>query len=293
MANLRDVRLKMAAIGQTLQITKAMGLISTSKLRKGRQVLELTEPFFNRVQKTMSDILRGAGKVQSQFFEKTGRHSAIIVVSSDKGLAGGYNSNIFRYVLSLCEKMKNPVLILIGSIGQRYFINSPYLVLENFSFFSRLPTLEDAQEISEYIISQFGWGIFGEVRIVYTHMYNALKLLPNEREILPFDEAKMRIKRAQDAIEPEKNVGSEFEYFPSAKDVFNALAPLYIKGVIYGCLVESYASEQSARMSAMNDATKNAEEMLAADQLFYNRVRQAGITQEVTEIVSGEAALEN
>jgi F-type H+-transporting ATPase subunit gamma len=279
----------MKAIRQTLQVTKAMGLISTSKLRKGRRVLEQTEPFFNRVQKTMSDLLHGADKVQSRFFRQNEHgHTAILVVTSDKGLAGGYNANVFRYVNTLCQQVQKPVLILIGAVGQRYFANTPHTTLENFTFASRLPTVDDAQEIADYIVSQFDWGVFREVRVVYTHMYNALKLLPREREVLPLDEEKMKVAR------PPSDGGtaaSTFAYLPSSKEVFDTLAPFYIKGIVYGCLVESYASEQSARMSAMNDSSKNADNMLSAQQTHYNHVRQAGITQEITEIVSGAAAL--
>jgi F-type H+-transporting ATPase subunit gamma len=199
------------------------------------------------------------------------------------------------------------VLVLVGNIGQRYFVNSPYMVLENFSFASQLPTIDDAQSIADYVISQFDWGVFSDIRIVYTHMYNALKLLPNEMTILPLDEKKMREEAAAvkanykpgtaattegvEKIATVKKGGSEFEYIPSPREVFDSLVPIYVKGVILGCLVESYASEQSARMTAMNDSTKNAVDMLAAQQLFYNRVRQANITQEVTEIVGGATAL--
>jgi F-type H+-transporting ATPase subunit gamma len=123
-------------------------------------------------------------------------------------------------------------------------------------------------------------------------MFNALKLSPSEREVLPLDEKKMHVTRSADDISsvPQPNT-APFEYIPSAEEVFDRLAPLYIKGVIYGCLVESYACEQSARMSAMDDASKNGEEMLASQLLYYNRVRQASITQEITEIVGGAAAL--
>jgi F-type H+-transporting ATPase subunit gamma len=283
----------MKAIRQTLQVTKAMNLISTAKLQKGRRGLENTEPYFNRIQKTMSDLLHGAGRVESDFFRKSNGRTAIIAVTSDKGLAGGYNAGVFRYVQQLCEKVSNPVLILIGNVGQRYFVNSPYLVLENFSFSSKFPTVEDAEEIAEYIISQFDWGVFSEVRIVYTHMYSALKLLPAEREVLPLDEEKMKVlpRDTDGRFLKDAKPEAPFEYIPSEKAVFDSLAPIYIKGIIYGCLIESYASEQSARMTAMDDATRNAYDMLAERQLYYNRVRQAGITQEVTEIVSGSAAL--
>ena len=292
MANLRDVRLRMRAIGQTLQVTKAMKLISTAKLRKGRRVLEDMEPYFVRIQKSMFDILSGAGMAKSKFLttvegEKKSR-TAIVAITSDKGLAGGYNANIFRQVNQLCARVKNPTLILVGSIGYRYFIHSPWLILENFSFKSRLPDLDEAKEISEYIVSQYLWGMFDEVHIVYTHMYNSIKLLPRERQILPLDAKKMQEEFEQAGG---KRVDLHFEYLPSKEEVFAHLVPLYVKGYIYGCLVEAYASEQSARMSAMDEASKSAEEMLADLQIYYNRVRQASITQEMTEIVGGAAAL--
>ena len=301
MANLRDLRLRMKAIRQTLQVTRAMNLISTSKLRKGRRSLEDTLPFFTRIQEIMCDILYGAGNVQSLFLdkentsaadessEKSGRRSAIIVITSDKGLAGGYNANIIHEVNALSKKVSNPVLILIGSVGYRHFINSPYLTVENFSFMSKLPNMDNAHEIAEYIIAQYQWGIFDEVYVVYTHMYSAVKLLPAVKHILPLNEAAFQeenIKSSQ-----RKKTELNFEYHPSEEDVFDALVPMYINGVIYGCLIEAYASEHSARMAAMDEASKNAEEMLSSMQLLYNRKRQESITQEMTEIVSGSSGL--
>ncbi|MDR2658488.1 MAG: ATP synthase F1 subunit gamma [Spirochaetaceae bacterium] len=293
MATLRDIRVRMKTIAQTLKVTKAMNLISTAKLRKGRRLLTDTEPYFNRIQRTMANLLHSAGHVESSYFdEKKEGRTCIIAVSSDKGLAGGYNANIFRYVLDVCKKVNTPILILIGNIGQRYFVNSPYMTLETFSFASQLPTLEKAREISEYVISQFEWGVFSEVRIVYTHMYNTLRLSPAERILLPFNEERMRLASSNSVFaEVEKKKPLNFEYIPSPEAVFNALAPQYITGLVYGCLVEAYASEQSARMSAMDEATKNARDILDRQKLFYNRTRQASITQEVTEIVSGSSAL--
>lgn len=293
MANLRDVQLRMRAVRQTLQVTKAMNLISTAKLRKGRRILEDTEPFFNRIQKSMYDILSCAGNVDSDLFSKSkmgGKfHSAVLVITSDKGLAGGYNANMYRCVNTLCTGLKNPLLILIGSIGYRYFMHAPYSILENFSFKSRLPDIDDAAEITGYIVSQYLWGAFDEVHIVYTHMYSTVKLLPTVRQVLPLSAQKIQEEIAQSG--GQKRVELHFEYLPSEKAVFDALVPFYIKGIVYGSLVEAYVSEQSARMAAMDEASKNAEEMLASLQIHYNRVRQASITQEVTEIISGSAAL--
>jgi F-type H+-transporting ATPase subunit gamma len=282
----------MRAIRQTLQVTKAMNLISTAKLRKGRRILQDVEPFFTRIQKSMYDILSGAGMEKSKFFVPAGKEdisrTAIIAITSDKGLAGGYNANIFRQVNLLCEKVKNPILILVGSVGYRYFIHSPWLVIENFSFRSRLPELEEAKEIAEFIISQYQWGIFGEVHIVYTHMYSSIKLVPRERQILPLNPESMQREFEKTGGKREK---LRFEYLPSKEEVFDALVPMYVKGLVFGSLVEAYVSEQSARMSAMDEASKNAEEMLADLQINYNRARQAGITQEMTEIIGGAEAL--
>ena len=293
MANLRDVRLRMRAIRQTLQVTKAMNLISTAKLRKGRRVLEDTEPYFNRIQKSMFDILSGAGKVESAFFRQgeTGKPSriAIVVITSDKGLAGGYNANIFRQVNDLCTRLKNPILILIGSIGYRYFVHSSHVILENFSLRSQMPTVEQAKEITDYIVSQFLWGMFDEVHVVYTHMYSTIKLLPTERQILPLNAGKIQSELC--SAGNMKRVELQFEFLPSEETVFDALVPMYIKGVMYGAMVEAYVSEQSARMAAMDEASKSAEDMLAALQISYNRARQAGITQEMSEIVGGSSAL--
>jgi F-type H+-transporting ATPase subunit gamma len=196
MANLRDVRLRMRAIEQTLQVTKAMNLISTAKLRKGRRMLLDTEPYFKRIQKSMFDIISSAGDIPSVFFQKpdpsnTSR-TAIIVVTSDKGLAGGYNANVFRLVNDLCSRVQNPLLILIGSVGYRYFIHSPYVILENFSFHSQIPTVEHAGEITDYIISQYLWGMFNEIHVVYTHMFSAIKLTPVEKQIVPLVKEKIQ-----------------------------------------------------------------------------------------------------
>ena len=293
MANLRDVRLHMRAIEQTLQVTKAMNLISTAKLRKGRRMLLDTEPYFKRIQKSMFDIISCAGHIDSVFFRASEKaessRTAVIVVTSDKGLAGGYNANIFRHVNELCAKVQNPLLILIGSVGYRYFAHSPHVILENFSFRSQIPTLDNAGEITDYVTSQYLWGMFNEIHVVYTHMFSAIKLMPVEKQIIPL--VKEKIQADLSGIGDEKRVDLKFEFIPSAEAVFDTLVPQYMRGLIYGTLIEAYASEQSARMAAMDEASKSAEDMLGTLRINYNRARQAGITQEMSEIVGGAAAL--
>jgi F-type H+-transporting ATPase subunit gamma len=322
MPSLRDVRIRIRTIKQTLQVTKAMNLISTSKLRKGRQVLANTTPYFDRIQRTMTDILSGAGKVDSPYFKRSEGPTAIVAVTSDKGLAGGYNANIYHYVLDLCAQVKDPVLIVVGQVGLRYFQSCPYKVLHSFTFNAKLPCMDDAQEVAEFITGQFTSGAFSEARIVYTHMFNVVKHKPVERLLLPLDRDEMRAMRyaaaeatiehiehkeggkakakttaGADSVpgalpaEPPPAVNETFEYVPEEVVVFDALAPQYVAGLIYGSLIEGYTSEQAERMTAMDQSSRNAEDMLADLQVFYNRARQANITQEITEIVSGSAAL--
>jgi F-type H+-transporting ATPase subunit gamma len=294
MASLRDVRLRMRAIEQTLKVTKAMNLISTAKLRKGRKMLADTVPYFSRIQKSMFDIISSEKNIESKYFRKSGgsdsSHTAVIVVTSDKGLAGGYNANVYRQVTEICAKVPNPVLILIGgAVGYRYFVHSPYTILENFSFHPQIPTVEHAGEVTDYVVSQYLWGIFDSIHIVFTNMFSMVKLLPTEHQIIPL--VKEKIQSDIYEIGGEKRVDLRFEFIPSMGAVFDTLVPQYIKGVIYGAMVEAYASEQSARMKAMDEASKSAEDMLASLQISYNRARQAGITQEMAEITGGSTAL--
>lgn len=294
MANLREERLRMRAIEQTLKVTKAMNLISTSKLRKSRKLLADTEPYFYRIQKSMFDIISKTKNISSEFFRKKESSkslSAIVVITSDKGLAGGYNANVFRKVNEFCKEIENPVLILIGAMGYKYFAHSHLVILENFSFQSKVPTVEYAGEITNYLVSQYLWGIFDEIHIIYTHMFNTVKTQPIVNQVIPLDKEKLQKDLFE--IGGEKRVDLEFEFMPSAPAVFDSLVPQYIKGLVYGCMIEAYTSEQSARMSAMDEASKNAEDMLDTLQISYNRTRQAGITQEITEITGGTSALED
>jgi F-type H+-transporting ATPase subunit gamma len=293
MTNLRDTRLRMRAIEQTLQVTKAMNLISTAKLRKGRRILQDTKPYFDRIQKSVFDIFSDAGRVNSVYFRKKNKsekyRTAIIAITSDRGLAGGYNANIHKKVNELCSKVENPVLIIIGAIGYRHFGNSPYPILDNFPFCSQVPTVEYAEEITSYVLSQYLWEVYDEIHIVYTHMFSSVKVVPVERQLIPLN--KEKIQSDIMGFGNIKRIDLSFEFLPSSEEVFDTLIPHYLKGVIYCCMVEAYASEQSARMAAMDEASKSAEEMLAALRIKYNRARQAGITQEISEVVGGSAAL--
>lgn len=292
--NMRDIRLRMNSISQTLQITSAMKLISTAKLRRARIQLSQTEPYFDRIQKTMNDILCHSEGLRGEFFtprdlEGKSPKRAFFVITSDKGLAGGFNHNIITLAEESFSRVSSNFLILLGTIGSRYFMKTNIPILETFRYSRGVPNVYDAKDIADFILTQYNMGVFDEFYIVYTHMFSSVKLVPQKLKVLPLD-AKNFVADTG-SCDVKVKTDSSLRYYPSPEAVFGALIPKYISGLVYAAMVENFASEHCARMAAMDNATKNAEEMLAKLRLSYNRLRQSAITQEVTEIVAGAAAL--
>lgn len=292
--NMRDIRLRMKSIGQTLQITSAMKLISTAKLRRARIQLAQTEPFFDRIQRTMQEILLHSEDLREEFFKPHDTKGlppkrAYLVITSDKGLAGGFNHNIIHLAESQFEKGMDNFLILLGTIGARYFIHTNVPILETFRFSRGIPSVYDAKEISDFVLTQYNMGIFDEFFVVFTHMYSSVKLVPKSIRLLPLD--KTNFSANDESVGELKVADSNLRFSPSPEAVMSMLIPKYLEGAVYGTMVENFTSEHCARMAAMDNATKNAVDMLANLSLTYNRLRQSAITQEVTEIVAGAAAL--
>jgi len=287
---MRDIRTRMKSIGQTLQITSAMKLISTAKLRRARIQLMQTEPYFDKVRETMYDILRHSSDVRDEYFcsridRVKGIQRAILVITSDKGFAGGFNHNIIKLAEETFAPGDSNYLLLLGNIGSRHFARTNVPILETYRYSKGVPTVYEAKDIGDYVESQYELGKIDEFYIVYTRMYSSVKLVPEVIKVLPLD------REAFDAGETPLQSALSLNYSPSPEAVLKTLIPKYITGVIYGAMVENFASEHSARMAAMDNATKNAQEMLDGLRLTYNRLRQSAITQEVTEIVAGAAAL--
>lgn len=291
MANMRDIRLRMKSIGQTLQITSAMKLISTAKLRRARVQLIQTEPYFDRIRETMRDIISHSEGISDQYFTPHTRtdgkpRKAFLIITSDKGLAGGYNHNIIKLAESSLVSNETDFVLLLGTIGSRYFIRKSYPILENFKYTTSVPTVYEAKDISDFILSQYETGIIDEFYIVYTRMYSSVRLVPEVIKILPLEE-----KSFEGSGSEIRKADSTLTYIPSPQSVLDALVPKYLSGVVYGAMVQSFASEHSARMTAMDNATNNAQDMMDDLKLLYSRLRQSAITQEVSEIVAGAAAL--
>lgn len=295
MASMREIKLRIKSIKETRQITKAMKLISAAKLKKARQQLEQTLPYFNKVKSTIADIIIHSGTIENIYFDvrkdKVDKKTGYIILTGDKGLAGGYNHNILKLAEDEIEKVPNYVLFVAGHMGRNYFYRKNFNMFNDFDYPVQNPTVYRAREIAEIVLEQFKKGKLDEVHIVYTLMVSSIKLQPMVTKLLPLD---LEVVKEDIGMEEGANIKIDemLNYEPSPKAVLDVLIPKYIKGIIYGALVEAFTSEQSARMSAMDNATSNADDMLQSLNLYYNRARQAAITQEIAEIVGGATALQ-
>ncbi len=290
--NMREIKLRIKSINQMRQITKAMKLISASKLKKARAQLDETLPYFNKVRETIAEILAHSGDVESKYFDirddKPGSKKAYIVITGDKGLAGGYNSNIKKLAeQAVSQDKENALLLIAGNSGKSYFVKKNYHVHTEFDYAVQNPTVFRAREIADIILELYNKKQVDEVYIIFTQMLSAITLEPKMLKLLPLEIGALR----DDVNAEDIKIDEQIKYEPSPSVVLDVLIQKYIKGIIYGAFVEAFTSEQNARMTAMDSATKNADEMLQKLNLYYNRARQAAITQEISEIVGGAAAL--
>ncbi len=292
MASIREIKSRIKSINETRQITKAMKLISAAKLKKARQQLEQTRPFFDKVKSTIADILLHSANIENVFFdlrsEKEGRKKGFIVITGDKGLSGGYNHNIIKLAESKIKENENSVLFVAGHRGRGSLVRDKYNVDMDFDYSVQNPTVYRAREMAEKVLDMFSKGELDEVFLIYTSMISSIRLEPVCMKLLPLSIDALK----EDIKLNEIKIDEGLDYEPSPKAVFDVLIPKYVKGIVYGALVEAFTSEQSAIMSAMDNATSNADEMLQRLNLYYNRARQAAITQEISEIVGGAAALQ-
>ena len=292
MASMSEIRTRISSVQDTMKITNAMYLISSAKLRKAKSGHEKVNPYFRLLQQTIADILDRCPDLEEDFFEETsprtipenGKRRTIIVISSDKGLAGSYNHNVFKKVEELIADDSENTLILVGHMAVNYFKNFKNVTIDEKHIYPAAdPAMYRARDIAEHVIGQFLENEVDEVYVVYTDMINSMSFETQTKRIMPLS------TKMFENIEVGENL-REPVFSPSPEAVIKHVAPNYIKGLIYGAMVESYACEQSARMTAMDNATTNAKDMIRELSLAYNRERQAAITQEITEIVGGASA---
>ncbi|GAB6086250.1 ATP synthase F1 subunit gamma [Alkaliphilus crotonatoxidans] len=282
---MRDIKRRIKSVNSTKQITKAMELVSSAKLRKAKEELEKTKPYFNMLEETIQDIFLNTKGIQHPFVNpREVEKTAYIVISADRGLCGGYNANVIKAAQQHMAEKPNKSVITVGTKARDFFKKRGYDLDGEFNYVTENPSYSTAQSISRLSLELFKQGLVDEVYLVFTEFISTInqkpkliKLLPLEIEV-PADESKKESKTLM-------------AYEPSPEVVLDYLVPKYLDGMVFGALVESSTSQQAARRVAMESATDNAEEMIDGLKLQYNRARQASITQEIAEIVGGAEAL--
>lgn len=283
-ANMKDIKRRIKSVESTMQITKAMELVASSKLRKAKEKADRARPFFNLLYETMCEISADNNDFSSVFTKHYKVKTVLLVViAGDRGLAGGFNSNVLKAAHQRADEIiadgKKVKVLPIGKKAVEYFEKRNFDILAGYAGIGETLTVYDAADISEQIIENYEKHGFEKVEAFYTTFISALSQEARLMELLPF--------------KAEKKSGTPHQittYDPSPEAVFDAIVPKYITGMLYGAIVDSFASEQAARRTAMESASDNAGEMISNLSLIYNRARQATITQEITEIVGGAQA---
>ena len=279
MANMKDVKRRIKSVESTMQITKAMQLVASSKMRKAKDRAEAVHPFFEGVFQVMADISRDH-EFTSVFTKKKFKNSVLlIVIAGDRGLAGGFNSNVLKLAKRKADEIQESggeaVIMAIGKKAVEYFEKREYKLIEGFPQIAEGIELVDAMMIANKVIDRFKIGDFDAVELIYTTFVSVMTQEPQHLRILPVENLEYLGKKHPMTI-----------YDPSPEAVFDSLIPEYMGGMLYSAIVDSFASEQAARRTAMESASDNASEMIDKLSLLYNRARQAQITQEITEISS-------
>ena len=283
MASMRDIKRRKSSIQSTQQITKAMKLVSTVKLQKARGRAEQTDPYFNYMYQTVSSMLARSGGIDHPYLKPgASRKKGIVVIPSNRGLAGGYNSNIVRLITDSEFQKDELEIYAVGGKGLEALERRGYHVVVDASDIIENPTYPDAVALCNKVLEAFAAGEVGEIYLAYTHFKNTVSQEAKLIKLLPIE------------IDPEDTAEDSnilMNYEPNEEEALNQIIPKYVTRLFYGALVEAVASENGARMQAMDSATSNAEDMISDLSLKYNRARQGSITQELTEIIAGANAI--
>ena len=285
MASMRDIKRRKGSISSTQQITKAMKLVSTVKLQRAKGKAETTKPYFDCMYDTIATMLSKSDNIDHPYLKagESGK-TAVIVITSNRGLAGGYNNNVVKLITGEEAFEKDDLEIYaLGKKGRDSFTSKGYTIADDLSEVMNGPLYSDAKELSEKLLERFGKGEINEIYLAYTVFKNTVTHVPTMLKLLPVE---------IDAEETEtEGMNVPMNYAPNEEEALGMIIPKYITSLIYGAMMEAVASENGARMQAMDSATSNAEEMIQKLSLDYNRARQGSITQELTEIIAGAQAI--
>ncbi|MBE6099165.1 MAG: ATP synthase F1 subunit gamma [Anaerovibrio sp.] len=282
MASLQDIRRRIKSVKSIQQITNAMNMVATSRLRQAKEAAVANKPYAEKMAQVVSEVAANVTDFSHPLLEThPGGKRLVLAMASDKGLAGAYSSNAIKEAVAQIEDKGNTQIIAVGRKVKDYFANRSYSICSEYTGISERPKYEHAKAIADDIIARFESGDIEEVYMVYTRFVSAINCVPETVKLLPFS----------GLAAEEGGIRTEYIYEPDAAEVLGYLLPQYLVTTIYAALLQAAASELSSRMNAMSNATDNAQELIAKLDLHYNKVRQAGITREITEIVGGAEAL--
>ena len=289
MASMRDIKRRKESVQSTGQITKAMKLVSSVKLQHAKGAAEEAKPYFDTMYETVADMIAKSGTINHPFLQKSeSTKKAVVVITSNRGLAGGYNNNIVKLLTADERFTKEDCLIYsIGTKGRDSLARRGYEIAGDYFEAINAPLYSDAMIIGKELLSKFRMGEIGEIYLAYTIFKNTVVQIPTMIKLLPIDPEDITSEAEESAIDKI----TLMNYEPEAEEALDAIIPKYMNSIIYGAMLEASASENGARMQAMDSATNNAEEMIEDLSLKYNRARQSSITQELTEIVAGASAI--
>ncbi len=298
MASAKEISNRIKSIKDTMKITKAMYMMSSMKMRKAKTQLENTEPYFYGLQQQMTEILLHYPNMEHLYFDNRVsdqaewvKRDAVIVVTADKGMAGAYNQSVLKAATEFLKNCKDYKLYVIGEVGRRYFISRGYNVETNFLYSVTNPSIHRARVITELMVELYKRDMIDRVHVIYTRMLNSMTKEVDIQQVLPLKTKDFLKQELRDKVDVDTLDDSDYLIYPSPEKAIENVAYNYVTGMMYGILVEGYASEENSRMVAMQSATDNAEAMLHDLSIEFNRVRQASITQEITEVIGGAKAL--
>ncbi|QCR31431.1 ATP synthase F1 subunit gamma [Lysinibacillus sp. SGAir0095] len=287
MANLREIKTRITSTKKTSQMTKAMQMVSASKSKRAESNAKKYVPYMEKVQDVVAAIASGATDASHPMLvSRPVKKTAYLVIGSDRGLAGAYNSSILRQLeRTLKERHKSKdeyVIFAVGRVARDYFVKREFNVLDSIVGLPDQPSFSDVKQIARKAVGMFAEGTYDELYMYYNHFVSVISQEVTEKKVLPIT----------DLAPASEGVTASYEFEPSGDAILEVLLPQYAESLIYGALLDGKASEHAARMTAMKTATDNANDIVRELSLVYNRARQAAITQEITEIVGGAAALE-
>jgi F-type H+-transporting ATPase subunit gamma len=280
---MRDIKRRIKSVQNTKQITKAMEMVAAAKLRRAQQRAEASRPYAEKMREVITSIAAGSkGLNNPMMVTREVKKTGYLIITSDRGLAGGYNGNLLRKLVQTIRQRHQSaneyVIFVVGRKGRDFLKKRDYPMIGEVTGISDSPEFSDIKEIAGKAVGMFADGLYDELYLYYNEFVSAISQIPTEKRLLPLEE---------DTTGAE---ASNYEYEPSPEGVLEVLLPKYAETLIFSALLDSKASEQGARMTAMGNATKNASEMIASLTLSFNRARQASITQEISEIVAGANA---